>query len=304
MTHALVDIELDHLPLVWRGKVRNSFDLGDDRLLIVATDRISAFDVVLPSPLPGKGAVLNRLSGLWFAWAHHIQPNHVLSTDLTSLPLSDDERTRLDGRSMIVQRAARIDVECVVRGYLMGSAWEEYRHTGTIHGEPAPSGLSRGSKLPIPRFTPARKVDTGHDENISRSTLRQLVGTPLAETLEDRSLALYLRATEAAERAGFILADTKFEFGYVGERFTLIDEALTPDSSRYWDVSQVKEGSEPPAFDKQIVRDWLTDSEWNKQPPAPALPQAIVDETLKRYQEVERRIRASMNKEGKADDDA
>lgn len=304
MTDALVDIELKHLPLVWRGKVRNSFAIDGDRLLIVATDRISAFDVILPSPLPGKGAVLNRLSCRWFKWTRAIQANHYLSTDLTRLPLSDEERTRLSGRSMIVQRAERIDVECVVRGYLVGSAWEEYRHIGTIHGESAPSGLSKGSKLPAPRFTPAQKVDNGHDENISRLALRRLVGTSLAETLEEHSLALYLQATEAAERAGFVLADTKFEFGYVGERFTLIDEALTPDSSRYWDVSHVNEGSEPPAFDKQIVRDWLIDSGWNKQPPAPALPAAIVDETLKRYQEVERRIRASMSSEGRADDDA
>jgi len=304
MTHALVDIELKHLPLVWRGKVRNSFNLEGDRLLIVATDRISAFDVILPSPLPGKGAVLNRLSCLWFEWAQHIQPNHYLNTDLTSLPRSDDERTSLIGRSIIVQRASRIDVECVVRGYLAGSAWEEYRSTGTIHGERAPSGLRKGSKLPAPRFTPARKVDTGHDENISRSTLRQLVGSSLADTLEEQSLALYLRATEAAERAGFILADTKFEFGYVGERLTLIDEALTPDSSRYWDVRQVMVGNVPPAFDKQIVRDWLTDSGWNKQPPAPALPPAIIAETLRRYQDVERRIRSSMSNDGKVDDNA
>lgn len=303
MTRALVDIELERIPLSWRGKVRNSFDLGDGRLLIVATDRISAFDVILPTALPGKGALLNRLSSLWFAWTGHLQPNHFVSTDVTGLPLSDEERGKLAGRAMIVQRAARVDVECVVRGYVAGSAWEEYRQTGTIHGEAVQSGLKKASKLPTPRFTPALKHDTGHDENISRAELRQRIGLELAERLEGNSLALYRAAAGLARKAGFVLADTKLEFGFIGNRLILIDEALTPDSSRYWDTSAVQQGIEPPAFDKQIVRDWLSRSGWDKQPPAPHLPPEVIEETLQRYQEVERRIRTSMSNVGELADD-
>lgn len=294
MTEALAEIELASIPLYWRGKVRHSFELGD-RLLIVATDRISAFDVILPTPLPGKGRVLNRLSALWFEHTRGLQANHFVTTDLSGLPLSAEERAVIDGRSMIVRKAARIDVECVVRGYLAGSAWEEYRQAGTIHGEPAPNGLAKGDRLPVPRFTPALKNDGGHDENISRSELRRHVGPALAATLEDRSVALYRAGASLAREAGFVLADTKFEFGFIGETLSVIDEMLTPDSSRFWDATEHRSGREPPSFDKQIVRDWLTRSAWNKRPPGPPLPDPVMDETLHRYEEVEHRIRVAMN---------
>jgi phosphoribosylaminoimidazole-succinocarboxamide synthase len=302
MAEALIELELDSLPLFWRGKVRHSFDL-DDHLLLVATDRISAFDVILPTPIPGKGRLLNRLSMLWFGWAKRFAPNHFVTTDLSTLRLSKDERAKIEGRSMIVRKATRIDIECVVRGYLAGSAWEEYRSAGTIHTEPAPPGLVKGDRLPTPRFTPALKNDSGHDENISRSELCRRVGAELATELEERSMTLYRAGASVAFDAGFLLADTKFEFGFIDNAVSVIDEMLTPDSSRFWDAAEYQPGREPPAYDKQVVRDWLTRSGWDRQPPGPPLPDAVMDETLFRYQEVERRIRATMSDRRESDGD-
>lgn len=297
MSRTITEVELSSIPLFVRGKVRHSFDLGD-QLLIVATDRISAFDVILPTAVPEKGAVLTRLSARWFEWSRPLLANHYLSMDLSSLPLHEEERQLVAGRSMLVRKATRIDIECVVRGYLAGSAWEEYRAGGTIHAEPAPPGLAKGACLPQPRFTPAVKNDHGHDQNISRAELHPLIGAPLASALEQKSLALFDAATLLAQHAGLILADTKFEFGFIDGDIVLIDELLTPDSSRFWDATSYQAGTEPSAFDKQIVRDWLLASGWNKQPPGPRLPDRITDQTSARYLEVERRIQAAMEREG------
>ena len=282
---------LVHVPLARRGKVRDIYDLGD-RLLLVASDRLSAFDVILPTPLPGKGKLLTRIAALWFEASRAVMPNHLISTSLAGLPLSPDERDALSGRAMIVRKAERIDIECVVRGYLAGSGWKEYRQAGTLAGEPLPAGVRKGDRLPEPRFTPAIKNDEGHDENISWSRLVELVGDELARTLRDASMAVFAFGSERAARAGFILADTKFEFGWIDGDLTLIDEVLTPDSSRYWDAAAYVPGEEPPAFDKQIVRDWLETTDWDKRPPGPIIPQSIVNETLDRYQAVADRLAA------------
>ena len=289
MTDIVTRVDLTAIPLYRRGKVRDIFDLGD-RLLIVATDRLSAFDVVLPTPLPGKGRVLTGLSHRWFDWSRTLVPNHLLPTDLDSLPISEHERAVLAGRSSLVRKARRIDVECVVRGFLAGSAWQEYRRTGTIGAEEAPTGLRKADRLPLPVFTPALKRDDGHDVNISRAELRSLLGVTMAEALESTSLRLYQAAADAALQADLLVADTKFEFGMVDDDLILIDELLTPDSSRYWDAARYVPGTEPPAYDKQIVRDWLEASGWDKRPPGPDLPWPIVEETMARYRDVEERI--------------
>ena len=289
-----------HLPLIRRGKVRDIYDLGD-RLLLVASDRLSAFDVILPTPLPGKGKLLTRIAALWFGASRAVMPNHLITTSLDGLPLSPAERDAIAGRAMVVRKAARIDIECVVRGYLAGSGWKEYAQSGTLAGEALPEGLRKGDRLPEPRFTPAIKNDEGHDENISWSRLVDEVGGDLARELRDASMAVYAFGRDRAAQAGFILADTKFEFGRVDGRLTLIDEVLTPDSSRYWDAGSYVPGEEPPAFDKQIVRDWLEATGWNKQPPGPDIPPAIVNETLARYQAVADRLAAVL--QGTTDDE-
>jgi len=287
------DVTLASYPLERRGKVRDIFDLGD-RLLIVATDRISAFDVVLPSVIPGKGVVLTAISDFWFEQLSPIVPNHQSGGSLEELNLSDEERGMLDGRSSIVTRADRIDIECVVRGYLAGSGWREFEARGTLAGESLPAGTRRAEKLDPPRFTPARKNDTGHDENISRAELANEVGERLADELEEISLRLFASATEIAARAGFVIADTKFEFGMIDGRLALIDEALTPDSSRYWDAHAWTPGREPPGFDKQVVRDWLASTGWDKLPPGPALPGPIIRTTRERYHNVQDRLAAAV----------
>lgn len=283
------DVTLASYPLERRGKVRDIFDLGD-QLLIVATDRISAFDVVLPSVIPGKGVLLTAISDFWFDALAPVVPNHLSGASLEELQLSEEECRMLDGRSAIVTRADRIDIECVVRGYLAGSGWREFETKGTLAGESLPAGTRRAEKLDPPRFTPARKNDAGHDENISRAELANAVGEQLADALEQISLRLFALATGIAERAGFIIADTKFEFGTIGGRITLIDEALTPDSSRYWDAQAWAPGVEPPGFDKQVVRDWLASTGWDKLPPGPTLPEPIIRTTLERYQHVRDRL--------------
>jgi len=278
----IIELRLRHYPLLRSGKVRDLFDLGDE-LLIVATDRLSAFDVVLPTAIPGKGRILTAISNFWFDRVSDIVPGHRKQRSLNSLNLLKGERKHLQGRSAIVRKAERIDIECVVRGYLAGSGWKEYQANGTLAGESLPSGLRRGDGLPDLRFTPAIKNDVGHDQNISRRELAALVGRDLASQLEMQSLKLFQRGSAIASQAGFVLADTKFEFGLVDGALTLIDEALTPDSSRYWDVRALSSGSEPPSFDKQIVRDWLETTTWDKTHPGPELPRSIVEETRRRY---------------------
>lgn len=278
---------------IHKGKVREMFDLGD-RLLLVATDRLSAFDVVFPTGIPGKGRVLTQLSALWFRATAGIVPNHMITTDVTGLGLSPEHEQMLAGRSMVVKRARRIDVECVVRGYLAGSGWKEYQQSRTVTGIPLPEGLQLNSRLPENIFTPALKNDEGHDENVPYTRVQEIYGTPVAAQLRDASLALYQFATERVEASGIILADTKFEFGWVGDEIVLIDEIFTPDSSRYWPAGAYREGKPIDSLDKQPIRDWAEATGWNKQPPAPELPPELVAETARRYQDALDRIQAAL----------
>lgn len=270
MTTAVTETTLD-LPLFSRGKVRDTYQLGGDRLLMVATDRISAYDRVLPTGIPDRGRVLTLLSGFWFERTRDVQENHLLEMGA-------------DSRSMIVRRARRIDYECVVRGYLAGSAWAEYRRAGTMAGEQLPPGLRESERLPEPIFTPATKSADGHDENVPFAHMAGAIGSDLAERIRQASLGLYAAGAAHAERCGLMLADTKFEFGLIGGRPVLIDEAMTPDSSRYWDAERYRVGSAPPSFDKQFVRDWLAnESGWDRESEPPTLPPVIVEQTRERY---------------------
>jgi phosphoribosylaminoimidazole-succinocarboxamide synthase len=286
---ALATTSIAGLPLFRRGKVRDTYRLPDGGLLMVATDRVSAFDVVMPTPIPEKGRVLTQMSRWWFDKTASVVANHLRDDDPASLPAGVDWE-ELGQRSMRVVAAERIDIECVVRGYLAGSGWKEYRQHGTLAEEPLPAGLQESARLPQPLFTPAAKNDEGHDENISRARLADVVGAHTATLLEERSLALYAEAARVCAGAGMILADTKFEFGWVDGELTLIDEVLTPDSSRFWDLATYREGEAQPAFDKQYLRDWLEASGWNKQPPGPELPDDVVAYTRARYLEAARRI--------------
>jgi phosphoribosylaminoimidazole-succinocarboxamide synthase len=268
-----------------RGKVRDIFEAGPD-LLMVATDRISAFDVVLPTPIPGKGQVLTGLSAHWFEQTRHLVPNHVLTTNVGDFPepfhgVVDE----LAGRAMLVRRAQVVPVECVARGYLSGSGWKEYKATGHVCGIPLPKGLRESDRLPAPIFTPATKESSGHDVNISLEQMADRVGRGLAERLKELTLSIYVFAADRASERGIILADTKFEFGFADGELLLIDEALTPDSSRFWPADRYEPGHGQPSFDKQFVRDWLDASGWDHEPPPPALPAEVVDQTKSRYQE-------------------
>ncbi len=277
-------------PLFRRGKVRDCYDLGE-HLLFVASDRISAFDVVLPTAIPSKGVVLTQLSRFWFEQTRGLVPNHFVTDYLNEVPsVEPEDRASLRGRAMVVRKAERIDVECVVRGYLAGSAWREYRSLGSVAGEKLDRGLRYGDRLPAPLFTPALKNDEGHDVNVSVADLRRSIGTELAARIEEASRDLYEAATPAAELGGIIIADTKFEFGMVDDELLLIDEVLTPDSSRFWDARRYQLDGEIPSFDKQFVRDWLERSGWNKEPPAPELPSNVVEGTRARYQEAYERM--------------
>ncbi len=280
--------EIGDLNLFRRGKVRDTFQLADGSLLMIATDRLSVFDVVLPTPIPGKGTVLTQMSRWWFAQTAGIMPNHLLPDDEEAIP----EAARSDWlpRSMHVSRAQRIDVECVVRGFISGSGWKEYREKGTLAGEPLQEGLRDSSRLPSPRFTPAIKKDDGHDINISRQELRALVGQSLADQLESASLRLFDFATARCQSQGIYLADTKFEFGFINGQLTLIDEIFTPDSSRFWEMSQWREGEPAVSFDKQFVRDYTETLGWGKTYPGPELPDDVVRGTTQRYIEAARRI--------------
>jgi len=269
-----------------RGKVRDIYDLGD-RLLIVATDRLSAFDVVMPTPIPDKGKVLTQISLFWFALLKDVIPNHVLGTDDFPAPFGA-HRDQLAGRSMLVRKTNPLPIECVVRGYLSGSGWKEYVATGKVCGIALPAGLRESDKLPEPIFTPATKAAAGHDENISFDHAAHLVGRPLAEKVRAVSLEIYNRAAAYAAPRGVILADTKFEFGQLNNELIWIDEALTPDSSRFWPAAQYSPGGPQPSFDKQFVRDYLERIRWPKTPPGPELPPDVVAATRTKYREAYR----------------
>ena len=285
------------LPLFIRGKVRDTYDLGN-QLLIVATDRISAFDFVLPCGIPDKGLVLNQLSIFWFRQTANLVPNHLLEAvdDVHCLDSYVPEENRfaypsyLAGRSMIVKKVKRINVECVVRGHISGSAWAEYEQYGTVSGMPLPNGLKQSQELPQPLFTPTTKAETGHDQPLSMDETKRLVGKALAEEIEEKSLSIYNYAREYAQAKGIIVADTKMEFGLDNDELILIDELLTPDSSRLWDAELYKVGQSQPSYDKQPVRDWLTESGWNKEPPAPMLPPEVIESTTERYQQAYERL--------------
>ena len=288
MTTTLTQADVEGLTLFRRGKVRDTFVLDDGTLLMVATDRISAFDVVLPTPIPDKGRVLTQISRWWFEQTGAIVPNHLLPD--RSDVMAPEVWEEMAERSMRCQRAQRIDVECVVRGYLSGSGWKEYAQSGTLAGEALPAGLMESSQLPEYRFTPASKNDTGHDVNISRAQLANLYGTEMAGRLESASLQLFRFASQHCAARGIILADTKFEFGMVDGRLTLIDEIFTPDSSRFWDADQWREGDAVVSFDKQPIRDFLDTLDWDKTPPGPELPEEVVRATTQRYREAAKRI--------------
>jgi phosphoribosylaminoimidazole-succinocarboxamide synthase len=272
------------LELFARGKVRDTYELGSDRLLMVATDRISAFDHVLPNGIPDRGKVLTQLSIFWFSQTHKFQENHLVSGMVPDLPAElRDRRSELAGRFMIVRKAKRIDFECVVRGYLAGSAWKEYKDSRTLAGEEMPPGLRESERLAYPTFSPATKAASGHDENITFTQLKKELGDELATKVRDASMELYKFASTLAESRGLILADTKFEFGLIDGDLVLIDEALTPDSSRYWEAATYQLGTSPESYDKQFVRDWLTRSGWDKESEPPRLPDDIVAQTRERY---------------------
>jgi phosphoribosylaminoimidazole-succinocarboxamide synthase len=293
----LLDTDLN-LPVFRRGKVRDVYDLGD-KLLIVSTDRVSAFDVVLPSGIPGKGEVLTRLSAFWFGKTAHILPNHVIQVVDTAAVLEEVRHLSgqgqslpdsLIGRSMLVAKAERIPVECIVRGYLSGSAWAEYRQSGEFGNVRLPSGMKESQEFPRPIFTPTTKSDTGHDRLLVDGDVEELGIKDIYEELAAKSLAIYSFARDYARDRGIIIADTKFEFGFVGGRLALIDELLTPDSSRFWEVDRYEVGRSQPSFDKQPVRDWLVGSGWDEGSPAPVLPPDVIEGTAKRYREVYRKL--------------
>jgi phosphoribosylaminoimidazole-succinocarboxamide synthase len=289
MNTVIAQTNFPGLKLRGRGKVRDIYEVGDDQLLIVATDRLSAFDVVLPTPIPDKGRVLTQLSLFWFEKLADVVPHHVISADHFTgelAPYAD----LLEGRGMLVRRTEPAPIECVVRGYISGSGWKDYQKTGGICGIALPKGLRESDRLPEPIFTPSTKATTGHDENISFDETVARIGLPLAEKLRDTSLTLYRRAAEHAAARGIIIADTKFEFGLLGQELIWIDEALTPDSSRFWPVDEYLPGKTQPSFDKQYVRDYLERIGWNKQPPGPELPADVVTGTKNKYREAYQRI--------------
>ena len=288
MSSVISQTDFSGLKLRARGKVRDIYEVGD-KLLIVATDRLSAFDVVLPTPIPDKGRVLTQLSLFWFDKLKSLVANHVVSADKFTSELAP-YADALAGRAMLVRRTEPVPIECVVRGYIVGSGWKDYQKTGAICGIALPAGLRESDRLPEPIFTPSTKATTGHDENISFDETVARIGRPLAEKLRDTSLAIYKSAAEFASARGIMIADTKFEFGLVGDELIWIDEALTPDSSRFWPGNQYMPGKPQPSFDKQYVRDYLEKIGWNKQPPAPALPPDVVAATRDKYREAYQRI--------------
>ncbi len=289
-TQPVLETSFSDLKLMRRGKVRDVYEVGDNHLLIVATDRISAFDCVLPTPIARKGEVLTALSRFWFEKLGHIVPNHLVATEIASMPeaVRQHEET-LRGRSMLVRRTEVFPIECVVRGYITGSGWKDYLRTGEICGHRLPAGLSESEQLPEPIFTPSTKAEVGHDENISEARMSEILGEEVTQILRDISLRVYKEASEYARTCGIIIADTKFEFGRDKDgRIIIIDEVLTPDSSRFWPADKYEPGQSQPSFDKQFVRDYLETLDWNKQPPAPPLPPEIAQATTERYLEAYR----------------
>ena len=285
----LSSIDLPGIKKLRSGKVREVFDLGDT-LLFVVTDRLSAFDVILPDPIPDKGAVLNQLSAFWFKHFDKID-NHFVTADFDKFPNELQKfRDQLAGRSMIVKKTKPLTVECVVRGYLAGSGWKEYQKSQSVCGIKLPPGLQLASQLPEPIFTPSTKAEEGHDENIDMAECRRLLGDEIADRVRDLSLQIYSAGRDHAAKHGIIVADTKFEFGTIGDRLLLIDECLTPDSSRFWPADQYAVGQSPPSFDKQFVRDYLETLDWDKTPPAPRLPQEIIEKTSAKYREAFQRL--------------
>ena len=286
---ALSSIDLSGIKKLRSGKVREVFDLGET-LLFVATDRLSAFDVILPDPIPQKGAVLNQLSAFWFKRFDQID-NHFVTANFDEFPRElASYRDQLAGRSMIVRKTKPLPVECVVRGYLAGSGWKEYQKTQSVCGEKLPAGLKLASPLPEPIFTPATKSDAGHDENIDMNECRRILGDEVANPVRDLSLQIYSAGRDHAARHGIIVADTKFEFGWLDDKLLLIDECLTPDSSRFWPKDQYAVGQSPPSFDKQFVRDYLETLDWDKTPPGPKLPQEVIEKTSAKYIEAFERL--------------
>jgi phosphoribosylaminoimidazole-succinocarboxamide synthase len=287
MSKTLLDSNINSLPMINRGKVRDIYDLGPDKMLIVTTDRLSAFDVVLPTPIAGKGAVLTQISNFWFDRLQHIIPNQLTGIAPDSVVSDPAEKAQLAGRAVVVKKLKPLAIEAIVRGYLVGSGWKEYQKSSTVCGIPLPAGLQEASKLPQPIFTPSTKAEMGtHDENITFNQAAELVGWDIAAKVSAAAIALYKEAAEYALTKGIIIADTKFEFGLddAGNMY-LIDEVLTPDSSRFWPADQYKVGQNPPSFDKQYVRDWLEACGWNKQAPGPELPAEVATRTSEKYRE-------------------
>ncbi len=285
-----LETKLEGIPLIRRGKVRDLYDLGE-QVLMVATDRISAFDCILPTGIPDKGSVLTALSEHWFGFTKEICPNHLITTDFDAFPANlRGYKDLLKGRSMLVKRAERIEIECVVRGYLAGSGWKEYSESGTVCGAKLPAGLKEADRLPELIFTPATKADSGHDENISVEQMAGIVGDDLARSLQEKTTRIYTEAASYAEEKGIIIADCKFEFGFHDGQLIVIDEMLTPDSSRFWPKESYSPGRGQASFDKQFVRDYLEGLDWDKTPPAPPLPDDIVKKTREKYLEAHRRL--------------
>ncbi|HWA37161.1 MAG TPA: phosphoribosylaminoimidazolesuccinocarboxamide synthase [Burkholderiales bacterium] len=286
----LFESSLASLPRLGRGKVRDIYAVGKDRMLIVATDRLSAFDVVLPDPIPDKGRVLNQMADFWFAKLGHVIPNHLTGIDPESV-VAENERAQVKGRSIVVRKLKPLPIEAVVRGYLIGSGWKDYQKTGKVCGIELPQGLQQAQKLPAPIFTPATKAESGHDENISLEQAAALVGQDVAENVRVASIRLYSEASEFASKKGILIADTKFEFG-LDEKgsLVLIDEILTPDSSRFWPADTYRQGTSPASYDKQFVRDYLETLDWDKTPPGPRLPADVIERTAAKYREALERL--------------
>jgi len=285
-TETLYESNLASLPRIARGKVRDIYAVGDDKLLILVSDRLSAFDVVLADPIPDKGRVLTEMANFWFAKLGYVVPNHLTGIDPESVVQDEEEKRQVRGRSVVVSKLKPLPIEAVVRGYLIGSGWKDYQASGAVCGIALPKGLKQAQQLPEPIFTPATKAESGHDENISFERMCEIVGHGVAERVRDISIRLYREAAEFAASRGIIIADTKFEFGTdMDGRLVLIDEALTADSSRFWPVEEYRVGISPPSFDKQYVRDYLETLDWDKTPPAPRLPKEVIERTSAKYRE-------------------
>ena len=288
---ALFESSLKSLRRIGKGKVRDIYAVGEDKMLIVASDRLSAFDVVLPDPIPDKGKVLNQMANFWFERLGHIVPNQLTGIDPEAVVEHEEEKAQVRGRSVVVKKLKPLPIEAVVRGYLIGSGWKDYQKTGAVCGIELPRGLQQAQQLPAPIFTPATKAESGHDENISFEEVVKLIGRPLAEKVREVSIRLYQEASAYAATKGIIIADTKFEFGLDGENnLVLIDEVLTADSSRFWPADSYKVGVSPPSYDKQFVRDYLETLTWDKTPPAPKLPADVISRTSQKYREALERL--------------